>query len=312
MNAFAQLIGQNRAVELLEQAALRDRIAPAYLFAGPSGVGRTLAARCWSERLICQGRTANDAQRLQAGNHPDFLWVQPTYLHQGKHLTATEAAATGLKRKAPPQIRIEQIRELTQFLSRPPLEASRLVVVIEETQTMTEAAANALLKTLEEPGRATLILMAPGTDALLPTLVSRCQVIPFYRLSQEQMTQVLSKRHEEIINNATIMAIAQGSPGDAIAAFEQLQSIPEELLQNLVQPPRNPLDALTLAKEVEGLETTSQLWLVDYLQYCYWRTWRSRPLIEQLEKARQCLLNYVSPRLVWENTLISICQLELN
>ena len=311
MNVFTELIGQNRAVELLEQAALRDRIAPAYLFAGPSGVGRTLAARCWSERLI-QNRTANAARRLQAGNHPDFLWVQPTYLHQGKHLTASEAAAAGLKRKAPPQIRIEQIRELTQFLNRPPLEASRSVVVIEEAQTMTEAAANALLKTLEEPGQATLILIAPGTDALLPTLVSRCQVIPFYRLSQEQMTQVLRKGHEEIINDATIMAIAQGSPGDAIAAFEQLQTIPQNLLQNLVQPPCSPLDALALAKEVEGLETTSQLWLVDYLQYCYWQAWRSRPLIEQLEKARQCLLNYVCPRLVWESTLISICQLELN
>ena len=308
INAFTELIGQNRAVELLEQAALRDRIAPAYLFAGPSGVGRTLAARCLSERLI-QNRTANAARRLQAGNHPDFLWVQPTYLHQGKHFTATEAAAAGLKRKAPPQIRIEQIRELTQFVSRPPLEAPRSVVVIEEAQTMTEAAANALLKTLEEPGQATLILIAPGTDALLPTLVSRCQVIPFYRLSQEQMTQVLSKGHEEIVNNPTIMAIAQGSPGDAIAAFEQLQAIPEDLLQNLVQPPRSPLDALALAKKVENLETTSQLWLVDYLQYCYWRAWRSRTLIEQLEKSRQCLLNYVSPRLVWEITLISICQL---
>ena len=172
MNAFAQLIGQNQAVEILKQAVLHDRIAPAYLFAGPSGVGRTLAARCWSEGLIGQNRTmANSlARKRLLSNHPDFLWVQPTYLHQGKHLTATEAAAAGLKRKAPPQIRIEQIREIAQFLSRPPLEASRLVVVIEEAQAMTEAAANALLKTLEEPGQATLILIAPGVDALLPTL----------------------------------------------------------------------------------------------------------------------------------------------
>lgn len=308
MNAFAQLIGQNRAVELLEQAVLRDRLAPAYLFAGPSGVGRTLAARCWSKWLI--GRSsAHDGRQRQIFNHPDFLWVQPTYQHQGQFLTATEAATAGLKRKAPPQIRIEQIREVSHFLSRPPLEASRSVVVIEEAQTMTEAAANALLKTLEEPGQATLILIAPGTDALLPTLVSRCQVIPFYRLSQEQMMQVLSE-HGEIINDATLMAIAQGSPGEAIAAFEQLQAIPQDLRQNLMQPPRNPLDALALAKEVDGLEMTSQLWLVDYLQYRYWRAWRSRPLIEPLEKARQCLLNYVSPRLVWEDTLISICQVK--
>lgn len=89
-----------------------------------------------------------------------MLWIAPTYSHQGKLLSAAEATAAGVKRKAPPQIRIEQIREISQFLSRPPLLGDRAVIVIEQAQTMVEGAANALLKTLEEPGKATIIPIA--------------------------------------------------------------------------------------------------------------------------------------------------------
>ncbi|MGK7876690.1 MAG: DNA polymerase III subunit delta' [Xenococcaceae cyanobacterium] len=314
MNSFAQLIGQNQAVELLGQAVAHNRIAPAYLFAGPPGVGRCLAAKCFSELLICAGIPVEQRPRIQkrllAGNHPDLFWVEPTYLHQGKRLSASEAAAAGLKRKAPPQIRIEQIREITQFLGRPPLEASRSVVVIEDAQRMAEAAANALLKTLEEPGRATLILIAPGTDSLLPTLVSRCQRIPFYRLASEDMKRVLRERgYEEILEHPALLAIAQGSPGEAIASLAQRQAIPEDLLGKLTQPPTSPRNALGLAKEIDKkLDTEAQLWLVDYLQYCYWHSWRQKSIIEQLEKARQFLLSYAQPRLVWECTLLYMCQ----
>jgi DNA polymerase-3 subunit delta' len=315
MNAFTSLIGQHQAVELLQQAVSQNRIAPAYLLAGAAGIGKRLAAEGFSELLLSVNVPA-EQQRLNrkwiaGGNHPDLLWVQPTYLHQGQRLSLAQAEAAGLKRKAPPQIRIEQIREITQFLSRPPLKAPRSVVAIEEAQAMTEAAANALLKTLEEPGKATLILMAPSTDVLLPTLVSRCQRIPFYRLAQDDMEQVLrDKGYAEILNHPELLAIAQGSPGDAIAAFAQLQAIPTELRQQLTQLPSSSLQALTLAKEVDrALETEAQLWLVDYLQHHYWHTWQNKRLIEVLEKTRQYLLSYVQPRLVWEDTLLKLLKL---
>ena len=190
-------MGQSHAVELLQQAIATERIAPAYLFAGPSGTGRALAAQCFAQELLCCGQSRNHhalvRQKVIDSNHPDFLWVQPTYLHKGRAISAAEAAEMGLKRKATPQIRLEQIRKITQFLSRPPLEAPRTVVVIEEAQTMAEAAANGLLKTLEEPGKATLILIAPSRETLLPTLISRCQHIAFYRLPQQQMIAVLRR-----------------------------------------------------------------------------------------------------------------------
>jgi DNA polymerase-3 subunit delta' len=312
MSGFKQLIGQSQAVELLQQILAYHRIAPAYLFVGAPGVGRRLAARAFSQQLLslhltCPAKFPIE-KRVLAGNHPDLLWVEPTYLHQGERLTAKEAEASDLKRKAPPQIRIEQIREIAQFLSRPPLEASRAVVIIEEAQAMTEAAANALLKTLEEPGQATLILLAPSTDALLPTLVSRCQRIPFSRLSLEALQQVLQENgYGAILNYPELLAIAQGSPGEAIASFTQLQTIPPDLREQLLELPKSPLHALELAKEIERtLDTPAQLWLLDYLQYSYWQKWQKKRLLEELEKARQYLLTYVQPRLVWECLLLEL------
>ena len=311
-DAFASLVGQEQAIALLKGAIATNRIAPAYLFAGSPGVGRSLAARAFIELLCCMGiptdKQLSVQRRLRQGNHPDVLWVEPTYLHNGIRLSATEAAEKGLKRKAPPQIRLEQIREITQFLGRSALEASQKVVVIDQAETMAEAAANGLLKTLEEPGRATLILIAPSIESLLPTLVSRCQRIPFYRLAQDDMETVLRRTgHEAILNESSVLAIAQGSPGEAIAACEQLQAIPSDLLQKLTKLPNTPRKSLELAKEIDKtLDTEAQLWLVDYLQHCYWQHQHQTDIIQKLEQARKYLLNYAQPRLVWEVTLLEL------
>ncbi|PPS45615.1 DNA polymerase III subunit delta' [Chroococcidiopsis sp. TS-821] len=319
-NFFASAIGQAQAVALLTQAINRQRIAPAYLFVGPPGVGRSLTARCFITQIFCTNApTAQHhqiKQRIQLGNHPDLLWVQPTYLHQGQRLTAAEAAEAGVKRKAPPIIRVEQIREIAQFLSRSPIEASRNIVVIEQAETMAETAANALLKTLEEPGLATIILIAPAVEALLPTLVSRCQRIPFYRLSREQMTQVLQQTGDENLHmSPAVLAIAQGSPGDAIAASQQLQAIPAELIQALTHPPQSIHNALDLARQIDKtLDTEAQLWLIDYLQHAYWQQFLAGDMqnspLPHLEQAKKYLRSYAQPRLVWEVTFLQMSQLQ--
>ncbi|OCR02333.1 DNA polymerase III subunit delta' [Oscillatoriales cyanobacterium USR001] len=317
MNYFSPIIGQNQAVELLTQAVAKNRIAPGYLFAGAPGVGRSLTAQCFIELLfsinLAESKTIATLQkRIKERNHPDLLWIEPTYLHQGKRLSAKEAEEAGLKRKAPPQIRLEQIREIAQFLGRPPLEASRSVVVLEQAETMAEGAANGLLKTLEEPGRATLILIAPSFESLLPTLISRCQRIPFYRLDRNAIKEILKRTgNQEIVAHPEVMAMAQGSAGNAIEIWQQLSDIPENLLRKAKQRPENLRSALELAKEIDKtLDSEAQLWLVDYLQHCYWQQFLSGDIrkspVQPLEKARQYLLSYVQPRLVWECTLMGM------
>lgn len=314
---FSSLIGQPQAIELLTQAVMQNRIAPAYLFSGAHGVGRSLAARGFIELIFTHNLTerasGSDAikiiqTKLQKGNHPDVLWVEPTYQHQGQLLTPTQAAEKGLKRKAPPAIRLEQIRAITEFLGRPPLEASRNIVVLEQAETMAEAAANALLKTLEEPGKATLILIAPSPDSILSTLVSRCQKIPFVRLNMDGMSEVLKKTgNQEILQHPTILNVASGSPGGAINSYQQLQTIPSELLQIVSQPPKTYRNALELAKKVDKeLDTEAQLWLADYLQQTYWNNLRQANVVQELEKAKKALRCYAQPRLVWECTFLSL------
>ena len=308
-------MGQDRAVELLKVAIARHRIAPAYLFVGAAGIGKSIAANCFIERLFCQNVLSSDKlkiqKRLRERHHPDVLWVEPTYQHQGQFLSAAEAEAAGLKRKAPPQIRIEQVREIAQFLSRFPLEAPRNMVVIEGAETMAEPAANALLKTLEEPGTATLILLATSEALLLTTIVSRCAKIPFYRLSLAGMSRVLKKHgYEAILQHPQILEMAQGSPGEAIAYFTQFQSIPETLLNQLQTPPNSLRNALELGKEIhKTLDAEGQLWLIDYLQHHYWHHGYNSTILAQLEKARQALRVYANPRLVWEVTLLNMFEI---
>ncbi|MGB0564753.1 MAG: DNA polymerase III subunit delta' [Spirulinaceae cyanobacterium] len=311
-NPFAGLRGQGAAIALLEAAVAQDRIAPAYLFAGPPGIGRSQAALGFTQLLLTQGQDESKQSRITQNvrhrNHPDLLWVEPTYQHQGQRVTVSQAAELGINRKAPPQIRVEQVRELAEFLAQPPLEAQRCVVVLEDAETMAEAAANALLKTLEEPGRATLILIAPSPERLLATLVSRCQRIPFYRLSQADLVAVLQANQAppELLGDETLMAIAQGSPGEALRAWQEFQAIPKTLLQPLLDWPRRPQEALRLAKTIsQELMLETQLWLLDYLQFYHWQQHRQAGHLQQLEAARQHLRRFAQPRLVWDCLLLS-------
>ncbi|MBE9135889.1 DNA polymerase III subunit delta' [Nodosilinea sp. LEGE 07088] len=306
-------MGQDTAVALLCRAVDHQRVAPAYLFAGPHGIGRRLAAERFAEILFAPDPTTLStvlARRIAQRNHPDLLWVEPTYLHQGKLIGASQAAEAGLTRKSPPQTRLEQVRQIAQFLSRPPLEAPRAVVVIEAAETMAEGAANALLKTLEEPGKATIVLLAPGPQSLLPTLVSRCQTIPFQRLNGADMMTVLHQMGQaDILEQPQVLAMAQGSPGGAIAAYQQLQNIPDELLTALHQPPRSLREALEQGRQVaKTLDTEAQLWLLDYLLNWYWQhhPTESPRWLPQLEAAKGYLRRFVQPRLVWEVMLMSL------
>jgi DNA polymerase-3 subunit delta' len=317
--AFAGIVGQETAIALLSAAIAQQRIAPAYLFAGVAGVGRRLTALCFAESLLGKHRDhatlgarslTLQRKRLTERNHPDFLWIEPTYLHQGKLLTTIEAATAGIQRRSTPLVRLEQVREVSRFLARPPLEADRAVVLLEGAETMPEAAANGLLKTLEEPGQATLILLATETTKLLPTIISRCQVIPFRRLTAEEVAQIVAQTdYSALLKQPDILAMAQGSPGQAIAAWQQLQTISPEILTTLADPLPHLRPALDLARRIsKELELEAQLWLIEYLQQRYWQSQRSPHLLKILETTRQHLRRFVQPRLAWEVTLMNLVE----
>jgi DNA polymerase III subunit delta' len=311
--AFAALIGQPQAVELLTQAIDRDRIAPAYLFAGPEGVGRKLAAHSFLEALLSQSATRSKPSRQQS-NHPDILWVEPTYQHQGKPMTAAALVEKGIALpKGRPQVRLEQIRDITRFLSQSPMESPRSLVIIEGAQTMAESAANGLLKTLEEPGHGTLILIAPSVESLLPTIVSRCQKIPFHPLCATDLKTVLQQLGcHDLLQDEQLIRMAQGSPGLAIQYGEKRQAMPLEVIQACQTLPQTPKIALELARQIDkALDMDLQLWLLDYLQQQYWSSYGNAEILKPLEQAKTYLTSYAQPQLVWEVTLLKLAALRV-
>ena len=185
---FRQILGQERVISHLRTAREKGRLSHAYLFLGPEGVGRASTARALAAALNClTPREDGDAcgacascRRLAAGTHPDFLVIEPT----------PEAL-----QKQRPQIKIGQIREFCRVTNYPPLGDGWRVVLIKPAEAMNEEAANALLKTLEEPPeRHLLVLTAQAEADLLPTIVSRCHKLAFAPLPAALVARELEER----------------------------------------------------------------------------------------------------------------------
>jgi DNA polymerase-3 subunit delta' len=312
---FEGLVGQAAATALLRAALEQQRLAPAYLFSGPEGVGRRLAALRFLEGVIA-GPAGSPAvrRRLREGNHPDLLWVEPTYSDKGQLVPASQALEAGVSRKAPPQLRLEQVRGVSQFLGRRPVEAPRCLVVIEAVEAMAEGAANALLKTLEEPGDGLLILLSAAPDRLLTTIRSRCQSIPFARLSPPELEVVLRGLPPEqegsrpaAAEPPELLELAAGSPGALLQHRQQWQALPEGLALRLQQLAASPVEALGLARDLsEALDVEQQLWLLNWWQLRLWRQHQHRGQQLRLETLRQQLRAYVQPRLAWEVALLEL------
>ena len=314
---FEDLLGQSQAVALLRAGLQQQRLAPAYLFCGPDGVGRRLAALRFLEGAIAGlDGSPSVRRRLQDGNHPDLLWVEPTYSEKGQLVPASQAEAAGVSRKAPPQLRLEQVRAVSQFLARRPVESSRCLVVMETVEAMAEGAANALLKTLEEPGDGMLILLTASPDRLLSTIRSRCQSIPFGRLDPQILEAVLQRHGHGGMTQAgdppELLELAAGSPGALLEQRAQWQALPEGLTGrcsafSAPNGAQTPMVALSLARDLcEVLDVEQQLWLLDWWQLHLWRQRQDPAPLKRLEQLRSQLRSYVQPRLAWEVALLSL------
>ena len=305
---FDGLVGQPLAVDLLEAALQQKRLAPAYLFAGPEGVGRRLAALRFLEGVLSEGVGCERARRrLEDRNHPDLVWIEPTFQHQGRLLTRDEAVEAGVNRRTPPQLRLEQIRGVRRALGRQPVESTRGMVVIESTEAMAEAAANALLKTLEEPGHGLLILLTAAPERLLSTIRSRCQLIRFVRLDRPSVAEVLRRLDAVEQDPPELLAMAAGSPGAVLEHRNRLAALPTELMPRLRHLPNEPMQALALARDVcEALDGEQQLWLINWWQQALWTSSRNVESLKRLETLRRHLLSFVQPRLAWEVALLDL------
>ena len=166
METFASVPEQPEATRLLG-AALREGTAHAYLFHGPAGVGKRSAAFAFASALL------GDERRVESRSHPDLYLLRPL----GE------------------MIRIDDIRALRHDLHMRPFEADRRVYLVLDADRMNEEAADALLKDLEEPPPyAVIVLVAEELGPLPPTILSRCQLVPFRRLSERAVGAWIAER----------------------------------------------------------------------------------------------------------------------
>ena len=222
--SFDELVGQDPIKSTLKQALISDRIAPAYIFSGPRGTGKTSSARIFAKSLNClkseKATTVPCGQcelckGISSGNALDVIEIDA-------------ASNTG----------VENIRELIERSRFAPAKARWKVYVIDECHMLSTAAFNALLKTLEEPPRQVVFILATtDPQRVLPTILSRCMRFDFRRIALHDLKSHLisiAKKEKIQINEEAISLIAKHSQGglrDAESLLDQASLLPPPITQ---------------------------------------------------------------------------------
>jgi len=285
-----QVMGHAWAVRALARSLATDRVAHAYLFSGPHAIGKTTLARALAQALECTdnnrpcGQCAA-CQKIARSRHPDVQII--------------EGVPVGYKfdEKAPPPpprtndwerriLKIDQIRAVQHDVSRSPFEGRWKIVILRRFEEANEEAANAFLKTLEEPPAHTrLVLTARDASLLLPTIASRCQVLALRPLALAEVESALIERWRVEPAQARLLAhLSGGRLGWAVRASAD---------RALLDARRDHLDSLnsvlregraerldragSLAKETDALPELLEQWIG-------W--WRDVLLVQNGETAR--------------------------
>ncbi|MDI7261515.1 MAG: DNA polymerase III subunit delta', partial [Thermodesulfobacteriota bacterium] len=222
--SFKDVMGHERPINLLQRAIAQDKVVHSYLFLGNEGIGKTLVALQFAKALNClegeekKGDACDhcpSCKKIDHRLHPDVMLIEP----EGQTL------------------KVDQVREMQRELSFRPYEGKRRVCILTAADRMAPNMSNALLKTLEEPPLHTvIILLANNPRLMLPTILSRCQLIRFNPLPTPSVSHWLMKEKGFEEKEAHLLAsLSEGSPGKALEIQEEISQIPrKELLKSWV------------------------------------------------------------------------------
>jgi DNA polymerase-3 subunit delta' len=205
------IIGHQRILEFFKKSIKNKRLAHAYLFTGPAHVGKKTVALEFIKML--------NGQEIEQAVHPDILIVEPRVIEK-----------EGVKKEL--EIGIEKAREIQHQMNLFPYRAPYKIALIGQAEKMTPEASNCLLKTLEEPsGQAILILITANPQLLLPTIVSRCQLVKFLPVPEEEIKKGFPTILEKFQNDVSvqhIIRLANGRPGLIIQYLEKPELLAEQ------------------------------------------------------------------------------------
>ncbi|MEG3977878.1 DNA polymerase III subunit gamma/tau, partial [Microcoleus sp. herbarium8] len=257
---FAELVGQEAIAQTLTSAILQQRIAPAYLFTGPRGTGKTSSARIFAKSLNCISTGAptptpcgkcNVCQEIARGSTLDVIEIDA-------------ASNTG----------VDNIRDLIERAQFAPVQCRYKVYVIDEVHMLSTQAFNALLKTLEEPpDRVVFVLATTDPQRVLPTIISRCQKFDFRRIPLDSMIAHLHKIAQlENINIASeavqmVAQIAQGGLRDAESLLDQLSLFPDQITIEKVWDLVGAVPENDLMELLQAIEKDNPTALIDMTRH---------------------------------------------
>lgn len=254
-DVFEGVLGQPQVRAFLRAACAGGRVSHAYLFTGPAGSNKTSAAKAFAKALVCGQGGCNACEACRAvdrGTHPDV------------HMIAPEGARGYV---------VSQVRDIVSDVPLAPIKAPRKVYVLDRADLMGVEAANAFLKTLEEPeANVTFVLLARTREAVLPTVVSRCQVVPFRHIPPDEAAGIVLQNTGVTHEQARIAIEACGGSITGAIGFaksnerlefrrrvlEVLAALPDsderdvlEFAVELLELSKAPLDNVVTAKAEE-------------------------------------------------------------
>lgn len=211
-DSFSNILGQPKVRDFLRAAVVQDRVSHAYLFTGPAGSNKTLAAYAFAQGFMCPKGTngprggncgsCDTCGRIMRKKHPDVRYFAP------------EGASGYL---------VEQIRDIVADAALAPIQAKRKVYILDRVDLLGVQAANAFLKTLEEPpADVVIILLGRTRESVLPTIVSRCQVVPFRTIPATEAAGIVAQNTGASIEQSRIAL--EACDGSIIHAVEFLKS----------------------------------------------------------------------------------------
>ncbi len=262
--SLKEIFCQDKAIAVLQRALASGKLAHAYIFAGPEGVGKFKTAREWARLLLCKNPVVEETDAavfadscdscqscrlFEAGSHPDFNSIYKELL---------EFTKDNKGKKTPVDLPIDVIREflIAKVPTRPML-SERKVFVVSEAERLNASSQNALLKSLEEPPEyCCIILLCTRMERLLPTTKSRCQIIRFAPIDEDRIIDKLKEMDIEQKQARYFARLSQGSLGRASQwaklelADANLYQTKKELVNSLAR--HELADALDLAQQFLG------------------------------------------------------------
>ena len=255
----------------LKLSQQRGRLAHALLIHGQEGIGKSALAVEFAYSLLCAtpqptGRACGVCKAchwLSQGAHPDFLHIQPESMSEEEGEDAEEGEGRKPKKKPSKNIKIEQIRAMQETLATGSHQAGLRVIILEPAEAMQGVTANALLKSLEEPPPDTLFLLVSNeASRLLPTIRSRCQLIPVALPDKAVALEWLSSQN--IKDAEALLAYAGGAPIKALT-FAEAGDLRREFARKIAEPRPNAIVLTDFCQMIDPLAVVTwiQQWAHD-------------------------------------------------